>query len=416
MSDVKPAIPNIHFGTKGHNDLGREPIADQLIHILSQETPPTIMIDGEWGTGKTEFAYKTINKIIDKHKDITPIYFSAFAEDYLDNPFFSLMSEIYKVIDDDTLKNHLLCILARAGNVIDCVQPLISPIVGTTASFISGNPISGASFGSSADRIARTAARCMRRLHNEITFNAESVNSLIQKLKLHPDTKKIWLFIDELDRCRPTYALAVLEIVKHIIEGAGIKVVYLAHKKQLENSIRHAYGNGIDANVYLRKFVEWRIELPMQMHSYSTAASEYLDESLEQFKLGDEVTHVLLYIFSHNNHSLRDVDDFITAFSLARSILSANHITYVVIATYLVTFYPNLVSELAKTPYDDSLNTQLRSALAVPLDSNSQSSYDGRSIEYIKETINPPKSNRDSGFPLQATLDLANSLLTLKPV
>lgn len=59
------------------------------------------------------------------------------------------------------------------------------------------------------------------------------------------------IVIDELDRCRPDYALSVLEIIKHFFSLPGIHFVFGVNLEALENSVRCRYGPGIDAHGYL---------------------------------------------------------------------------------------------------------------------------------------------------------------------
>jgi predicted KAP-like P-loop ATPase len=62
------------------------------------------------------------------------------------------------------------------------------------------------------------------------------------------EEKKIVIFIDELDRCRPTYAIEVLERIKHLFGVAGYVFVISLDKEQLSHSIATIYGAKMDSN------------------------------------------------------------------------------------------------------------------------------------------------------------------------
>ena len=69
------------------------------------------------------------------------------------------------------------------------------------------------------------------------------------------------IIVDELDRCRPDFALSVLERIKHLFSVKNVVFVLSMKKVQLEKSICHIYGN-IDAAEYLQKFINCEITLP----------------------------------------------------------------------------------------------------------------------------------------------------------
>jgi len=74
--------------------------------------------------------------------------------------------------------------------------------------------------------------------------------------------KPLIIFIDELDRCRPTYALELLEKAKHFFDIKGIIFVLAIDKEQIGHSIRSVYGVGMDVDGYLRRFIDLDYHLP----------------------------------------------------------------------------------------------------------------------------------------------------------
>jgi hypothetical protein len=71
----------------------------------------------------------------------------------------------------------------------------------------------------------------------------------------------ITIVIDELDRCRPTYAIKVLEELKHLFDVPGVAFVLGMHGQQLGHSVTAAYGSGFDSQAYLRRFFSRRYVL-----------------------------------------------------------------------------------------------------------------------------------------------------------
>lgn len=69
-------------------------------------------------------------------------------------------------------------------------------------------------------------------------------------------------FIDELDRCRPNYALELLEKIKHLFNIEGLVFVLALDKNQIGNSIKSLYGQGMNVDGYLRRFIDLDYRLP----------------------------------------------------------------------------------------------------------------------------------------------------------
>ena len=90
--------------------------------------------------------------------------------------------------------------------------------------------------------------------------------ALLEKFVDNVDGEKPVVFIiDELDRCRPKYAVEVLEQIKHLFSVPGIVFALSIDKIQLGNAVRGFYGSDlIDADEYLRRFIdlEYKIQKP----------------------------------------------------------------------------------------------------------------------------------------------------------
>ena len=65
---------------------------------------------------------------------------------------------------------------------------------------------------------------------------------------------KLVIFIDELDRCNPAYAVKLLEQIKHYMEDDRIIFVFSVNINQLQHTIKHYYGNNFNATKYLDRF------------------------------------------------------------------------------------------------------------------------------------------------------------------
>ena len=80
--------------------------------------------------------------------------------------------------------------------------------------------------------------------------------NLTSVLKVIGKDYPVVVFIDELDRCRPQYAIALLGRIKHLLSLPGIIFVLGIDRTQLANAICGAYGDRFDSETYLQRFID----------------------------------------------------------------------------------------------------------------------------------------------------------------
>jgi hypothetical protein len=81
---------------------------------------------------------------------------------------------------------------------------------------------------------------------------SEAISLLFDKGMLEP----MFVFVDELDRCRPLYAIRLLEDLKHLFAIKGIVFVVATDSAQLAHSVKAIYGAEFEARKYLRRFFD----------------------------------------------------------------------------------------------------------------------------------------------------------------
>ena len=91
-----------HFqGETGRDEFQREPVAAKVISLLVSDAQVSPMvIDGDWGTGKTEFCHKLINKFKAEHGSYRIVYVDAFKADHADNPLMTILAEVLKLLPE----------------------------------------------------------------------------------------------------------------------------------------------------------------------------------------------------------------------------------------------------------------------------------------------------------------------------
>lgn len=160
------------------------------------------------------------------------------------------------------------------------------------------------------------AVQAMKDIKKHITFLSEVINE-VYKLK-----NPIVILIDELDRCRPTYAIEVLETIKHFFDTEGCTFLIATNTHALESSIQSVYGSRFDAKHYLRRFFDRKISLPpVSIIDYLKMKEldfeKYIDNGihLPPFSRKSDI-HLELFaaLFEANGVELRDVEQILSRF------------------------------------------------------------------------------------------------------
>jgi len=247
------------------DEFSRKPIAEKIIRLLNSDIDVSpLIIDGKWGTGKTEFCFKLKNLIeADNPTEYKVGYVNAFQADHANEPLLTLIAEVagFYGEKDDKRKSFI-------KNAIPYLR-LISGI-GLKAGL-------GFAFG----RYAADIPDALTEGFDEIKDGSKSLidQSLESMIKDQVEAEKnlstlrdalsdiasknpIILLIDELDRCRPDFAVMMLETIKHVFDVKNVQIVLITNAEQLKATIKHSYGSETNSHDYLYKFFKYQINLP----------------------------------------------------------------------------------------------------------------------------------------------------------
>ena len=72
---------------------------------------------------------------------------------------------------------------------------------------------------------------------------------------------RLVIFVDELDRCMPSYAIELLNTARHLFDVQGVVIVLGVNRTELEHRVQTIYGQSCDAETYLRRFVDLAVGL-----------------------------------------------------------------------------------------------------------------------------------------------------------
>lgn len=102
------------------------------------------------------------------------------------------------------------------------------------------------------------------------------------------------IIVDELDRCRPNFAIEVLETIKHIFNVKGLIFIFMINKNLLNKSVETLYGNINDDEEYFKKFFDIEFNLPkLEFDNY--LEKEYPDVMNENKLIESGETKEVIY-------------------------------------------------------------------------------------------------------------------------
>lgn len=233
--------------------------------LQAQESASAIAIDGRWGSGKTFFVRQskmvinalnpTSNMDEEMKKTVTSkltfpkgddgenenyniaVYYDAWQNDNDTDPVLSILYEITKQLSID----------------FSLSDKSVFKVAGAIVEAISGHNINGI-----IDALSSDDPFTKFKAQKEIE---ENIDAFFNKI-LAERGNRLVVFIDELDRCKPSFAIHLLEQIKHYLRDDRITFVFSVNLEQLQHTVKHYYGADFDSCRYLDRFFDLRIALP----------------------------------------------------------------------------------------------------------------------------------------------------------
>jgi len=265
--ELQPTYENL-LETYLNDTISRDTDVFRFIERLnSLNDSCSIALDGGWGSGKTFFVKQT-KMVLDAHNNFNAfyddaernrikglwtqryknqplelqthvsVYYDSWENDNDDDPVLSLVYSILQSVESDySFKKGIDC-LQIAANILEFFSgkkwtQLIN-------SFKSENPL--------------------HELKKEKGIQ-EMIKEFLDSLLLEKGNRLV-VFIDELDRCKPSYAVRLLERIKHYFSNDRITYVFSVNINELQYTIKQYYGADFNASKYLDRFFDLRISLP----------------------------------------------------------------------------------------------------------------------------------------------------------
>ncbi len=376
---IRPNLPDGFFleGFTEENDIFQmKPFGERLGNLVKRlEKPITIVLDGPWGSGKSTFAKQWTGHLKNEEK-ANVIYFDAFAHDFHENAFIALSRQISKLLSEaETASSlHREQFTSRAKAAASSLIPVAAKIGlrAATLGLLSNEDVQQLSettkqltmdsagiienyIGEAVEKKLQQANEDENALDKFRTALEEIAKAISGKENNTAEAdRESWplvFVVDELDRCKPTFALEILETIKHLFAVPGVAFVLVTHLPQLAAAVSGRYGRNVDGHKYLHKFYDLRFRMPDFVgKTTQIPPQKYLEYLWRELALGDEnreanatLLSSLKVLVSEKNLQLRDVERVCKHTALYRASLSSGRMSVPVLAaTLLVLRHDNL--------------------------------------------------------------------------
>lgn len=284
--EILPTEDNL-IESYSNNSLDRNKYIEQFYKMLTSNTSnfSTISLDGKWGSGKTFFIkhaqllmsvklyeerkadfksifgkyegdkYSPIRGVVSNLDkcEVFPFYYDAWENDTDPYPVLSILYSLYKSLDIGSLEDK--SIKENLNSILSCLS--------MSAQLLFGVPdINGGIKQINNEFKSSRKKELLLPItdhHSIIELIKQLINDVINK----SHCKSIVIFVDELDRCNPSYAVRLLEDIKHYFLMDNVTFVFSVNLSELQHMVKSVYGEQFDAFRYLDRFFDIRLNLPV---------------------------------------------------------------------------------------------------------------------------------------------------------
>ena len=272
--------------------------------IKSSQTPITIGIQGEWGSGKTSLLNTIYTELetANEHqesKDFKVVWINSWENSLMATPEEALIKIINEIIAslievDPKLSN--------ISKVKDAATVAAKGILRVGAGILGG--VAG---GNVMDEVLQSS-NSIRELRLQLT-------NLVDEIRKSGNQRvdKIVIFVDDLDRIDPPEAVKILELLKNIFSIPGCVFVLAIDYQVVIKGLKEKFGERTPENEWeFRAFFDKIIQLPFLMPMGSYDIGHYVNDLLRQIGFQDEneidgefVTNVVNYTIGGNPRSIK---------------------------------------------------------------------------------------------------------------
>lgn len=277
MSTVIDVIPNggnpipVVAGDELPLDLlNRQGIIEQLMQLLNiisdNRSSTTFALNGTWGVGKTFVLNRLMKRLLD-YQDGAKFFvfhYNCWQYDYYEEPLIAIVAAMLDSVDQE---NHFFSqsLREKAKQGMAVAKPILESIAKDFIKKKVGVDITDliTFFKDGADAVKGVNAQeADANDYDKYYSFKKAISSAKSGIRSLAKDRTVVVIVDELDRCLPDYAIKVMERLHHLFaELENCAVILAVDKGQLDKTVQQIFGDGTDTTKYLRKFINFEVEL-----------------------------------------------------------------------------------------------------------------------------------------------------------
>ena len=312
--------------------------------MLNAEAPLVFAIDAPWGGGKTTFIRLWQHYLQQPEQNKVSLYLNAWESDFAEDPLLPMLAVLDNWLTEQSDKPAVKVAWEKAKSYAPGILKSTAVAAAKVATF------GALDLDKEYEKLAsELAGGAVSSLVDSFNIKQKSLEHFKIQLgaaleALPEEQQNLIVFVDELDRCKPTYAIEVLERIKHLFDIDRLVFVLAINRDQLSKSLQGVYGPSFDGMHYLKRFIDldYHLRVP-DIQTYISATLQqddlqaYFASRQSESKSLDTFTKVLRWLGPRFKYTPRDIDQVITRIRLiVRSIPASNNLDAVVLLSMLI--------------------------------------------------------------------------------
>ena len=322
MNLKQPELKIDQTGDVFSNDMmNRKPEIERLSKLVMNISDPIVLaLDAPWGSGKSSFI-----KLWKAHLGREACFeLNAWETDFSNDPLIAMVHQFQEWENEQKsiYKKHY-------DNLKKAALPIAKQalVAGTKIATLGILNLDQAQKEVLAELAGSYASEAFDQFEDAIKAMNEFKKTLVE-IRSQLDSNLV-IIVDELDRCRPTYAIEVLERIKHLFNIPGIVFVLSIDKTQFAHSIKAVYGNEFESTAYLTRFIDLTYspeKITLTQYIHAMLKDSFFDVMREEKHLSRALGHksdfesfhpIFTTLSKHFNCTPREVNQILLEFKIA---------------------------------------------------------------------------------------------------
>ncbi|WP_176542918.1 KAP family P-loop NTPase fold protein [Priestia megaterium] len=336
-------IPKLN--KQGKDYFGIDNYSEALTEFIRySETPITIAIQGEWGSGKTSLMNYIYEQLCTNDREFQGIWLNTWEDSLLTHDKTTLINIITRILSEvvivieKSLNNDLemetveklnsekkIIIKENIKKIQSFVKSLTPILIKSGLQMLEVNP-SIISIVDAIQTISSNSANNNKEfseqendsfIYTNIIDLRENISSAINNYLEINNEKGFIFFIDDLDRIEPTIAVDILEILKNIFTVENCVFVLAIDYEVVVKGLQEKFGERSNVNEReYRSFFDKIIQVPFTMPVSNYEIGEFLFDKLNEIQyftktdidqelFVNQVCEIVEHSIGHNPRSLK---------------------------------------------------------------------------------------------------------------